>query len=452
MNRLLVTASDARPARGLALSVAGLLLAPMAGAIGTANVSSSLEYRALYANPFLNASSAPELAACNARDFSLVALVSSAGTCQTSPSNLVLSRPLVPGELPEYTLRAAASASPPVSSAELPALRVHAGIERTPRIGHVAYADARVSAGAERWGFITWDQTTPVSHLQFDLHITGAFSYLNPTMGTASGTLALGLTAQRAWMLGPGVYAPNQLPPQRSSYGSALMQWGRLEADARWSLVGDSAPTGPNSRELTMAMTRQARFDMNAWNTGVEEFVPAAGSCGSGGAGPGAVGCSGSWQPWQVDVTDPAPPASSGVIGVDTWLRITLGPDFTHHFFGDERPAGATDAALRGVYLGASALASAHLAQQGYESFSDDAWSGTGSIDVDFGNTFQVSGLKLFNGDEDVTALARGVLAGDFDQASQLSYTSPVPEPGAWALLAAGLIVVGTRIRHRGQA
>jgi hypothetical protein len=443
MNRCSVTIPGARRARGVALSMAGLLLAPMACAGGSAVVRSSLEYSALYTNPLLT-SQAPGLAACNAADFSLDALVSSAGICHTSPSNLVLSRPLVPGELPEYTLRTAASASPPVSSAELPALRVQAGIQRTPRIGHVANADALTSAEAERSVFITWDQNTPVSSLQFDLHVTGAISYVTPTMGTASGTLALGLTAQRAWMVGPGLFAPNQLPLQRSSFGGDLMTFGRLEAGALWSLVGDSAPTGDNSRELTMAMSRQASFDMNAASTGVEQFVPDAGPCR-----PGAAGCSGSWQPWLVDLTDPPPPPSAGGLGVDTWLRITLGGDFTGTFFGDDPPGGATAAALRGVELRATAVATAHLAQRGYESFADDAWAGTGSIDVDFGNTFQVSDLRLFNGDQDVTVQARGVLAGNYEQASSLSYVGAVPEPGTWALLLGGLALLVARSRRQ---
>jgi len=442
MNQGFATTPGARRARGVALSLAGLLLAPMACAGGSAVVRSSLDYHALYGNPFLT-SPAPGLAACNATDFSLDALVSSAGICHTSPSNLVLSRPLVPGELPEYTLRTAASASPPVSSAELPALRVQAGIQRTPRIGQVANADALTSAEAERRVFITWDPNASVSSLQFDLHVTGAISYVTPTMGTASGTLALGLTAQRAWMLGPGLYASNLLPLQRMSFSGEHVRFGTLEAGARWSVVGDSAPTGDNGRELTMAMTRQAGFDMNAASTGVEQFVPDAGPCR-----PGAAGCSGSWQPWLVDVTDPPPSPSAGGLGVDTWLRITLGGDFTQNFFGDDPPGGATAAALRGVELRATAVATAHLAQRGYESFADDVWSGTGSIDVDFGNTFQVSDLRLFNGDQDVTAQARGVLAGNYEQASSLSYVGAVPEPGSWAMLAAGLVLVGVRWRR----
>ena len=98
--------------------------------------------------------------------------------------------------------------------------------------------------------------------------------------------------------------------------------------------------------------------------------------------------------------------------------------------------------------VSATAVATAHLAQQGYESFADDAWAGTGSIDVDFGNTFQVSDLRLFNGDQDVTVQARGVLAGTFEQASSLSYVGAVPEPGSWAMLAAGLVLVGVRWRR----
>ena len=112
MNRCSVTIPGARRARGVALSLAGLLLAPMACAGGSAVVRSSLDYHALYGNPFLT-SPAPGLAACNASDFSLGALVASAGTCHSSPSNLVQSLPLEPGELPEYTLRTVASASPP---------------------------------------------------------------------------------------------------------------------------------------------------------------------------------------------------------------------------------------------------------------------------------------------------------------------------------------------------
>ncbi len=91
----------------------------------------------------------------------------------------------------------------------------------------------------------------------------------------------------------------------------------------------------------------------------------------------------------------------------------------------------------------------ASVFQTTYDSRSDILTFGQGLVEGDFGSTLQVESLQLMQGDTDVTAQARGMLANDLLEAQTLTYAAPVPEAESWLMLGAGLGLVGWLARRR---
>lgn len=415
-----------------ALVASGLFTSVQAESLGQASVQATaqLEAPAYYDSNYL----APGLGACNVTAQALTGASNMAAACRSNPSDDRIGRIPGPLEAPEYTLRTEASATPATSASQLPALRVRAGIQRTPRLGEVSWAFSTVSAQARHRGFIAWDPAQSVDRIQFELAVTGHFAYSLPLESESVSALALDLSAQRGWLLGPDRFEASVLPPAADGYGT-LEPYGTLRAGADWSVDGRGF------------YEHAADFRTNAGNTLVEVFVPSQPGCL-----PGAAGCTGDWQPWwQQGSGSLQTLPNQGELAVDLHLRVTLGCDIAcYHLFGDDPPPGATDGSVKGVLVDFSSLASAELYQYAYTSHTDDVFAGHGFMDVDFGNTFQVSNLKLYDGEGDVTAQSRVVYAGSYEEAFNLAYLpAAVPEPGTWALWLAGLAGLGRVMRLR---
>lgn len=379
---------------------------------------------------------ATTLGTCNA---SLIAVgnLSASPSCTWNPSDIAANRVAGPGELPEYTLRAQAAAVVPALN-QLPALRVQAGIDKEARLGPIALAEAAISAQAGNRSLLVWDETVPVDSVVIGMHLTGSLAYHEWIGSGVTSSLDLRINATRGFLLTGNYFYPSPVGSIPGNEG-----FGRMSGQTTMEFAAAQG-------DIYTLNTVQSRTVVNGSPTAIsdiEQFVPRNSSCG--GAGPFGSGCDGTWESWSGSSYGPVERTLGiTVVPVDLHIRVRLGLEFTAIFSGDEAPPTAPSA-VRGVLMDVIMQTRASVFQTTYDSRSDILTFGQGLVEGDFGSTLQVESLQLMQGDTDVTAQARGMLANDLLEAQTLTYAAPVPEAESWLMLGAGLGLVGWLARRR---